>query len=66
MWTQALGQCLRLRKASGIEWRICVPLQAAFSIPVGLAVAEQEQNALVTEFFHNAMIDWMPLMEATK
>jgi hypothetical protein len=64
--TQALGQCLRLRQTRGIERRIRVSLQPAFPVPVGLAVPEQEQDALVAMLFHDAMIDGCPLTEATK
>jgi hypothetical protein len=40
-----------LREALGIERRIGVPLQPAFAVPVGLAVPEQEQNALAEVLF---------------
>jgi hypothetical protein len=63
---QAVGQRLGLREAVGIERRIRMPLQSAFAVPVGLAVPEQEQNALVAGLFHDAMIDECRLTEATK
>jgi hypothetical protein len=56
VWAQAFGQCLRLRQARGIERRIRMPLQPAFAVPVGLAVPEQEQNAVVAVLFHYASI----------
>ena len=41
--SQALGQAAGLFVASGVEGHVHVALEAQFAVPVGLAVADQNQ-----------------------